>query len=62
MQTHDLDKNMELVLNGGYSFITTKFQNTAVVALRYTNARGYTPVHTSRLEYPKFAGTSWGCR
>nr|XP_027208007.1 glutamate receptor ionotropic, NMDA 1-like [Penaeus vannamei] len=62
METHELDENMELVLQGGYSFITTKFQNTAVVALQYTHARGYSPIHTSRVEYPKFAGTSWGFR
>lgn len=62
METHDLDESMEMVLQGGYSFITTKFQNTAVVALRYTNALGYSPIHTSRVEYPKFAGTSWGLR
>ncbi|KAK8404124.1 hypothetical protein O3P69_000293 [Scylla paramamosain] len=32
------------------------------VASRYTDPRGYTPIHTGATHYPKFAGTSWGFR
>ncbi|XP_042206701.1 uncharacterized protein LOC121855683 [Homarus americanus] len=53
---------MRLVLAGQYSFITTKFQSDYVVASRYTDRFGYTPIHSSATIYPKFAGTSWAVR
>ncbi|MPC10983.1 hypothetical protein E2C01_003630 [Portunus trituberculatus] len=51
---------MRLVLGGRYAFITTQFQSAYQVASRYTDPRGYTPIHTGARHYPKFAGTSWG--
>ncbi|XP_063840777.1 glutamate receptor ionotropic, kainate 3-like [Scylla paramamosain] len=62
MEVHSLDDNMRLVLGGRYAFITTRFQSAYQVASRYTDPRGYTPIHTGATHYPKFAGTSWGFR
>ncbi|XP_045118928.1 probable glutamate receptor isoform X2 [Portunus trituberculatus] len=62
MEAHSLDDNMRLVLGGRYAFITTQFQSAYQVASRYTDPRGYTPIHTGARHYPKFAGTSWGFR
>ncbi|XP_050693268.1 uncharacterized protein LOC126984006 isoform X2 [Eriocheir sinensis] len=62
LETHSLDENMRLVLAGRYAFITTQLQSAYQVASRYTDARGYSPIHTGAKRYPKFAGTSWGFR
>lgn len=61
-QSHTVEGNMNRVLAGKYAFITTQFLSNYLLASRYMDPHGYSPVHISSTTYPKFAGTSWGVR
>ncbi|KAG7171101.1 glutamate [NMDA] receptor subunit 1-like [Homarus americanus] len=62
MQADSLVKGMEMVLEGGYSFIFSKYYSRTMVATSYTDKLGYTPIHISATEYPLFAGNAWAFR
>ncbi|KAG7156373.1 hypothetical protein Hamer_G006115 [Homarus americanus] len=53
---------MELVLKGGHSYIYSEYYSKTMVATRYTDKLGYTPIHISATEYPLFAGNAWAFR
>ncbi|XP_071533847.1 glutamate receptor ionotropic, kainate glr-3-like [Panulirus ornatus] len=62
MQYAQEEDQFQRVLKGGYSYITYQEGGIAAVATRYTNSRGYTPIHVSRTGYREFAGDAWGFR
>ncbi|XP_071546567.1 uncharacterized protein [Panulirus ornatus] len=62
MQADSIDEGMNLVLQGGYSFIYNKYYARTLIATRFTDDIGYTPIHISATEYPLFAGDAWACR
>ncbi|XP_071546566.1 uncharacterized protein [Panulirus ornatus] len=62
MQSNSLDEGLELVLQGGYSFIYSKYYCRTLIATRYTDSAGYTPIHISATEYPLFAGNGLAFR
>ncbi|XP_071527053.1 uncharacterized protein [Panulirus ornatus] len=53
---------MELVLQGGFSFVFSKYISKTFIAANYTDDLGYTAVHMSSTSYVLFAGSAWACR
>ncbi|XP_071546586.1 glutamate receptor ionotropic, delta-2-like [Panulirus ornatus] len=62
MQANSIDEGLQLVLEGGYAFIYSKYFLKTLIATRYTDDFGYTPLHISATEYPLFAGNGWAFR
>ncbi|XP_071518153.1 ionotropic receptor 21a-like isoform X1 [Panulirus ornatus] len=58
----ELQEQLELVLAGHHAFITWKYYIRSIIAAHYTDARGYTPIHTAREDFFKYGGYGWGYR
>ncbi|XP_071518154.1 uncharacterized protein [Panulirus ornatus] len=61
-QLSELQEQLELVLAGHHAFITWKYYIRSIIAAHYTDARGYTPIHTAREDFFKYGGYGWGYR
>ncbi|XP_042218160.1 uncharacterized protein LOC121863533 [Homarus americanus] len=58
----DTEAHLERVVRGGHALLTWKYHIHNIVASRYTDTRGYTPVHIGRVEYFVSTGYGWGFR
>ncbi|MPC64913.1 hypothetical protein E2C01_059035 [Portunus trituberculatus] len=62
METADIGEGMKRVVDGGFSYIYNYYYSKSLVATRYTDATGYTPVHISTSQYSLFSGNGWAFR
>ncbi|XP_042871989.1 ionotropic receptor 21a-like [Penaeus japonicus] len=58
----DLNEQLSRVLSGRHAFITWKYYSKSVIGSRYTNDRGYSPLHTGRQDFFNYGGYGWGFR
>ncbi|XP_068240998.1 glutamate receptor ionotropic, delta-2-like, partial [Palaemon carinicauda] len=57
-----LDEQIARVLAGQHAFITWKYYIRSIILSKYTDERGYTPMHTSKSEFFNYGGYGWGFR
>ncbi|XP_071523502.1 glutamate receptor ionotropic, delta-1-like [Panulirus ornatus] len=62
VEIREAGEGLSLVLRGRYSFITGKYYIQSIIAMNYTDDRGYTPLYISRREYTLWAGFIWAFR
>ncbi|XP_071546565.1 glutamate receptor ionotropic, delta-2-like [Panulirus ornatus] len=62
MEVLPADEGLQRVLAGGYSFIIFRNYITDIVATRYTDAQGHTPLYTSKKGLRMQASFGWGFR
>lgn len=53
---------MKRVVEGGFSYIYSYYYCKTLVATRYTDHTGYSPVHLGSIRYPLFSGNGWAFR
>lgn len=58
----DADEHLARVMRGQHAFLTWKYYIRSIITSRFTDARGYTPMYTSRSEYINYGGYGWGFR
>ncbi|XP_071539546.1 uncharacterized protein [Panulirus ornatus] len=58
----DADEHLERVLRGRHAFLTWKYYIRTIIASRFTDSFGYTPIYTGRSEYINYGGYGWGFR
>ncbi|XP_042223296.1 uncharacterized protein LOC121867453 [Homarus americanus] len=56
-----MEEQMTRVLEGRHAFFTWKYYIKTIIASRYTDDFGYTPIHVSRQEFIP-GSTGWGVR
>ncbi|XP_071534212.1 glutamate receptor 1-like [Panulirus ornatus] len=61
LQVLSLEEQLEQVLRGRHAFFTWKYYIKTIIASRYTDRYGYTPIHVSRQEFIP-GSTGWGVR
>ncbi|XP_064095621.1 uncharacterized protein LOC135207720 [Macrobrachium nipponense] len=56
------EEHLTRVLKGHHAFLTWKYYIKAIILSKYTDSRGYTPLHMGRTEYINYGGYGWGFR
>lgn len=62
MQVLETEVHLERVLGGRHALLTWLYYIRTIIASRFTDSRGYTPLHTSRTQYYVSTGYGWGFR
>ncbi|XP_071546564.1 uncharacterized protein [Panulirus ornatus] len=62
MEVLQVDEALQKVLAGGYSFIIFRNYISVIVATRYTDAQGHTPLYTSNEGVAMTSSFGWGFR
>ena len=62
LQVMSWEDNMDLVLKGNHMFLAWKYFIRLLVGQKYTDSKGYTPIHLSKTEYFNYGGYSFACR
>ncbi|KAK4295488.1 hypothetical protein Pmani_031957 [Petrolisthes manimaculis] len=58
----ETEAHLTRVLSGRHALLTWLYYIRTIIASRYTDTRGYTPLHTSRTQYYVSTGYGWGFR
>lgn len=58
----ETEEHLQRVLGGRHALLTWLYYIRTIIASRFTDSRGYTPLHTSRTQYYVSTGYGWGFR
>ncbi|KAK7013345.1 hypothetical protein SK128_007816 [Halocaridina rubra] len=62
IQVLEIDEQVRRVLRGRHAFITWKYYIKNIIASKYTDQTGYTPIYTGKQEFFNYGGYGWGYR
>ncbi|XP_042242547.1 probable glutamate receptor isoform X1 [Homarus americanus] len=62
IEIYEMDKGLERVMQGGFSFIHIQSYVTTEMARLYTDKFGNTPLYIGIMKYLAFGGNAWGFR